>query len=101
MCLQVRHRHHLILHQAPASTPAHATSSAPAMSAPAQNANNKQLENDIAGLKDQIRSLQTLVDTQKNLIQSQTQKLNDVTTKIEAIAQSTPLDKMTPMLDWH
>jgi len=85
--------------QAPASTPAHATTSAPAMSAPAQNANNKQLEKDIAGLKDQIRSLQTLVDTQKNLIQSQTQKLNDVTTKIEAIAQSTPLDKMTPMLD--
>ncbi len=65
----------------------------------APKVDTSRIDNDISQLKEQIRNLQTIVDSQKNLISNQSVQIKDMTSKIEAVAKSTPLDKMTPMLD--
>ena len=77
------------------SAPATAAGVAPAAPAPADPA----LRKDIDTLKDQIRNLQTILDTQTNLINQQAKQIREQNDKISSLGKPSPLDKMTPMLD--
>ena len=82
------------------------TKNAAAQSAPAINSGvapaapaDPALRKDIDSLKDQIRNLQTTLDTQTNLINQQAKQIREQNDKISSLGKPSPLDKMTPMLD--